>query len=150
MKVIFLKDVPNVAKAGQLKEVSSGYGRNYLIPKKLATIANTAAISMVEAQQKVFARNQQQIEGEMADLAGQLEGRELFLKARAGTTDRLYGSITNADIAAELENSSGLVIDKRKIELADTINQLGSYEVTVRLTKDLTPKIKITVTEEEK
>jgi len=83
-------------------------------------------------------------------LANQLDGREIFLKAQAGAKDRLYGSITNADIAAELESATGLVIDKKKIELARPIHQLGSYEVSIRLAKDVMPKIKVTVTEEEK
>ncbi len=149
MKVIFLQDVPNVARAGEIKEVASGYGRNFLIPQKLALLASSPAISVVEAQRKVSARNQQQTEAEIVELANQLDGREVFLKAQAGTKDRLYGSITNADIAAELESATGLVIDKKKIELAKSIHQLGSYEVTIRLAKDVTPKIKVTITEKE-
>ncbi|GAI08205.1 unnamed protein product, partial [marine sediment metagenome] len=76
-------------------------------------------------------------------------GIEVTLKARAGAKDRLYGSITSADIAAELEATTGLVVDKRKMELAEAIRQLGSYEVTIRLTKDIVPKIKVTVIEKE-
>jgi len=149
MKVIFLQDVPNVARAGEMKEVASGYGRNFLIPQKLALLASSPAISVIEAQRKINTRSQQQTGTELADLAKQLEGREVFLKARVGAKDRLYGSITNADIAAELESATGLVIDKKKIELAKPINKLGSYEVTIRLAKDVIPKIKVTVTEEE-
>ena len=149
MKVIFLQDVPNVARAGEIKEVTSGYGRNFLIPQKLAVLASSPAISLVAAQRKIDARNQQQTEAELSEMASQLEGREVFLKARAGAKDRLYGSITNADIAAGLESTTGLVIDKKKIELAKPINQLGSYEVTIKLAKDVMPKIKVTVTEKE-
>jgi len=149
MKVIFLQDVPNVARAGEIKEVASGYGRNFLIPQKLAVLASSPAISLVEAQRKINARNQQQTGAELVELANQLDGREVFLKARVGAKDRLYGSITNADIAAELESTAGLVIDKKKIELAKPINQVGSYEVTIKLAKDVIPKIKVTVTEKE-
>ncbi len=149
MKVIFLQDVPNVARAGEIKEVASGYGRNFLIPRKLALLASSPAISGIEAQRKINARNQQQTEAELVEVANQLDGREVFLKSRAGAKDRLYGSITNADIAAELESATGLVIDKKKIELAKPINQLGSYELTIRLAKDVIPKIKVTVTEKE-
>ena len=149
MKVIFLQDVPNVARVGEIKKVASGYGRNFLIPKKLAMLASSPAVSLVEAQRKIDARNQQQTGAELAELANQLEGREIFLEAKAGAKDRLYGSITNADIAAELESAVELVIDKKKIELAKPINKLGSYEVTIRLAKDVMPKIKVTVTEEE-
>jgi len=149
MKVVFLQDVPNVARAGEIKEVASGYGRNFLIPQKLALLASSPAINVIEAQRKIIARNQQQTEVEVMELANQLDGREVFLKAQVGAKDRLYGSITNADIAAELESVTGLVIDKKKIELAKSIHQLGSYEVTIRLAKDVTPKIKVTVIEEE-
>ncbi len=150
MKVIFLQDVPNVARAGEIKEVANGYGRNFLIPQKLASLASSPAIGLIEAQRKISTRNQQQTEGEVVEVANQLDGREVFLKARVGAKDRLYGSITNADIAAELESATGLVIDKKKIELAKPFNQLGSYDVAIRLAKDVIPKIKVTVTEEEK
>jgi len=150
MKVVFLQDVPNVARAGEIKEVASGYGRNFLIPQKLALLASSPAISLIEAQRKISARTQLQTEAEVVELANQLDGREVFLNAQVGAKDRLYGSITNADIAAELESATGLVIDKKKIELAKPIHQLGSYDVTIRLAKDVIPKIKVTVTEEEK
>ena len=149
MKVVFLQDVPKVARAGEVKEVADGYGRNFLIPRKLALLASSPAISVIEAQHKRNARNQQQTEAELAELANQLDGREVFLKARVGAKDRLYGSITNADIAAELESMTELVIDKRKIDLAEPIHQLGSYEVAIKLAKDIIPRIKVTVIEKE-
>ena len=150
MKVIFLQDVPNVAKAGEMKEVADGYGRNFLIPKKLALLASPSAVSTIEAQLKTKAGNQEQVEAELVELANQLEGREVILKAKAGAKDRLYGSITSADIATELEGIAGLAIDKRKIELAEPIRQLGSYEVAIKLAKDVIPKVRVTVTAEEK
>ena len=149
MKVIFLQDVPNVARAGEIKEVADGYGRNFLIPKKLAILARLSALSTTETQLKTKTKNQEQIEAELVELANQLEGKEVILKARVGAKDRLYGSITSADIAAELESAAGLAIDKRKIELAEPIRQLGSYEVAIRLGKDIVPKIRVSVTEEE-
>jgi len=145
MKVVFLQDVPNVAKAGEVKEVAAGYGRNFLIPKKLAALASPQAMSQVVTIDKTKAK----VSEELVDLAGQLEGKEVSLKAHAGAKDRLYGSITSADIAAELESATGLVVDKRKIELDEPIRQLGSYEVAIRLGKDMVPKIMVTVTEEE-
>ena len=146
MKVIFLQDVPNVARAGEIKEVADGYGRNFLIPKKLALLADSRAMGQIETGNKTKAR----VNAELIELAHQLEGKEVNLKARVGTKDRLYGSITSADIASELNNTAGLVIDKRKIELDEPIRQLGSYEVAIRLAKDIIPKIRVTVTEEEK
>jgi large subunit ribosomal protein L9 len=149
VKVVFLEDVPNVAETGEMKEVADGYARNFLIPKKLAVLADSKAAQLVEARLKKKARLQAETEAEMRELARQLEGQEVALKARAGAKDRLYGSITNADIAEELEKSAGLVVDKRKIELEEPIHELGSYEISIRLTKDIIPKIKLTVTGEE-
>ena len=123
MKVIFLQDVPNVAKAGEVKEVAAGYGRNFLIPQKLAALFSPQAMSQVETSDKAQAGTNE----ELVDLAGQLEGKEVSLKAHAGAKERLYGSITSADIAAELESATGLVVDKRKIALDEPIRQLGSY-----------------------
>ena len=149
MKVAFLEDVPKVAKAGEIKEVADGYGRNFLIPQKLAVLASPSALSTLETQTKIRARSQTQNEEEVTELARRLEGKEITLKARAGAQDHLHGSITSADIASELQNTAGLVVDKRKIELDEPIRQLGSYEVAIRLAKDMIPKIRVTVIEEE-
>jgi len=149
MKVVFLEDVPNVARSGEIKEVADGYARNLLIPKKLALIANSAAIKLAEARCRVKARQQAETEAELQELAKQIEGKEITLKARAGSNERLYGSITSADIAAELEKSAGIVVDKRKIDIEEHIHQLGSYEITVKLGKDIAPKVKVNVIEEK-
>lgn len=148
MKVIFLQDVPRVAKAGEVKGVANGYARNFLIPQKLAVMADPATLNTLEAQIKKAASSQAQTEEEMTDLAHQLDGKEITLKAKVGAKEHLYGSITSTDIAAELQNN-GLVVDKRKIEIAEPIRQLGSHEVAIRLAKDVIPKIKVNVIEEE-
>ncbi len=150
MKVVFLEDVLNVAEAGDVKEVADGYGRNYLIPRKLAVLVDAQTANIVEAQKKKRARLQAQIEAEMNELAQKLEGREVTLKAPAGTEGRLYGSVTTADIAEGLSQSAGLDVDKRKIELPEPIREVGSYEVAIRLTGDIIPRIKLVVVEEEK
>ncbi|GAI33671.1 unnamed protein product, partial [marine sediment metagenome] len=115
--------------------------------KKLALLATFEAISQAEARDKKI--EEVRLNAELIELARQLEGKEVSLKARAGARDRIYGSITSADIASELNNATGLVIDKRKIELDEPIRQLGSYEVAIRLAKDIIPKVRVTVTEEE-
>jgi len=149
MKVFFLQDVPNVARAGEIREVANGYGRNFLLPKKLAVLATTSATSTMEVQRRIAAHQQGQIESEIIELAHQLDGKEVILKARSGARKRLFGSITSADIASELQNTTGLVVDKKKIELAEPIRQTGSYEVAIKLAKDISPKIKVIVTEKE-
>lgn len=148
MKVVFLQDVPNVASAGDIKEVADGYARNFLIPRNLALLAKPQAVKTAAEQLEMRARNQAQTETELEELAGQLEGKEISLRARGGGKDRLYGSVTAADIAAEIEKATGLVVDRRKIELEESIRQVGSYEIAIRLTKDIVPKIRITVSEE--
>ena len=144
MKVVFIKDVPRVARAGEVKEVADGYGRNFLIRQKLAVLVSPEAAGIVEAQRRKEAKAEQEYVG----LASQLEGKEIILEARVGAKERLHGSITSADIAAELEKSTGLNIDKRKIELDEPIHQLGSYEIAIKLGKDIVPKIKVTVAEQ--
>ena len=147
MKVIFLQDVPSVARAGEVKEVADGYGRNFLIPQKLASPASSEAINMVGAQLEVRARGQARTEAELLEMADHLNGREIIFQARVGGKDRLFGSITAADIAAELKKATRFTVDKRKIELEESIRQVGSYEVAIRLAKDIVPKIKVTVSE---
>lgn len=147
MKVIFLQDVPKVAKTGEVKEVADGYGRNFLLPHRLAVPATGGAMKEMAALIKREASRRAKTEAELAELANQLNGKEVILKAKAGAEKQLYGSITTADIAAELESTHSLVIDKRKIDLAETIRQVGSYDVAVKLSKDLIPKIKVTVVE---
>jgi large subunit ribosomal protein L9 len=147
MKVIFTEDVPNVARSGQMKNVADGYARNYLIPRKLAVFANDGTIKAMAAQMEARKKADAQAEIEMKDLGESLRGKEIFIEAKSGGKERLYGSVTNADIAAELEKATGLEVDKRKVKILEAINQLGTYEVEIRLSKDITPKIKVTVTE---
>ncbi len=147
MKVIFLQDVSNVARAGEVKEVADGYGRNFLIPRKLALLASSESINIRRAQPEKNAHGQAQTEAELLELSNQLKGREVILEARTGAQDRLYGSITAADIATELEKVMGIAIDKKRIDLIEPIRQLGSYEVAIRLAKNIVPQVRVTVTE---
>jgi large subunit ribosomal protein L9 len=149
MKVVFLQDVPNVARAGEMKEVADGYGRNYLIPRKLAAQADPKMMNAIEAQVRARARQVAQNEAEMTELAEQIDGKEITITARVGANERLYGSITAGDIIAELEKSFGIIVDKRKIDLENPIRELGSHEVPIRLTRDIIPSITVTVTGEE-
>jgi large subunit ribosomal protein L9 len=149
MKVVFMEDVPNVGKAGQIKEVADGYGKNFLIPHKLAMPAKAGDIKNVEAQIKARARVAAKTDAEMKALAAELEGKEINIKAKIGQQGRLYGSITSADIAVGLESALKVNVDKRKIELAEPIRAAGTYEVPIKLGKDISTKIKVTVVSEE-
>lgn len=149
MKVIFLQDIPNVAQAGELKDVASGYGRNYLLPQGLAILATPAAADKFKAQRKIIERQRKQLSSEMSELAAQIEGKELTIEANVGSGERLFGSITNADIAAEMEKTHQITIDKKKIELEEPIKKPGSHEIAIKLLKDIEPRITVTVIAKE-
>lgn len=149
MKVIFIADVPNVARAGQTRDVADGYARNYLFPRKLAVLANSQAATAVEAQLKKIVKQREIEEAEMAELAKKISGVEITLKAKVGENEKLYGSITGADIAEALNKATGYDIDKKKIEIAEPIKQAGIYDVTIRFTHDITAIVKVTVMSDE-
>jgi len=149
MKVVFLEDVSRVAKAGETKEVADGYARNYLLPKKLAVKVDSQTASVIDAQLKKRGRIRALMEAEMKALAQQIEGKEITLKAKAGAEGKLYGSITSADIASELSKVTGKEIDKRKVELPMPIHQVGSYDVEIKFSGEITSKVKVTVAAEE-
>jgi large subunit ribosomal protein L9 len=144
MKVVFLEDVPNVARAGDIKEVADGYGRNYLLPKKLALVSKPGAVEAVKA--KIEARAE--IE-KARKLAAEIEGQELTFKVKMGAKERIHGSVTAANISAELQEVAGQVVDKRKIQLEEPIKHLGSYDITIKLFKGIEPKIKVNVIKKE-
>jgi len=149
MKIVLLEDVANVGRAGEVKEVADGYGRNFLLPKKLALLATHSALKAAEVQLQKEKEKQQHFDAEITKLAQQIEGLLITFKERVSSEDRLYGSVRDSDIARELSQLTGLDIAKEKIELEEPIRQLGEYEVAVRLSEDLAPKIKVDVTKEE-
>ena len=147
MKVIFLADVEQAGKTGETKEVTDGYARNFLIPKKLAMPANAQALNQAKLELQSKARKQAKTEAEMDELGKILEGKEITLKAKVGSEGRLHGAITSGDITSGLKGV-GITVDKRKIELNEPISKTGGYEVTIRLTADIVPKIRVNVVEE--
>jgi large subunit ribosomal protein L9 len=144
MKVIFLEDVKNVAKAGDVKEVADGYGRNYLLPKKLALVSRPGAVALVKGQIEAKLETEK-----WKKLAGEIEGKEVTFQVKMGAKERMHGSITSANIATELQNLIGQPIDKRKVDLADSIKTLGVYDIAIKLAKDVEPKIKVNVVAKE-
>jgi len=148
MKVLFLKDVANVARAGEIKEVSDGYATNFLLPKKLAERASTDVQNRFESQKRSEAKRAAEQEAGMKALAAKISGRVFTLTAKTGGGEKLYGSITTADIAAEVSSVLGLEIDKRKVELSESIRTLGTYEASIKLYKDISPQIKVKIVPE--
>jgi large subunit ribosomal protein L9 len=149
VKVIFIEDVPRVARAGQTRVVADGYARNYLFPQKLAVLANSRAAAAVEVHLKKVAKQRAIEEAEMAELAKAINGTEITLTAKVGENERLYGSVTGANIADELSKAIGREVDKRKVDLAEPIRQVGVYDVTIRFTHDITAAVSVTVMSDE-
>jgi len=149
VKVIFIEDIPKVARVGQTREVADGYARNYLLPRKLAVVADSQAAVAIDSQLKKKIKQRELEEAEMAKLAEKIEGVEITIRAKVGESEKLYGSVTAADVAEELAKSAGHDIDKKKIEIADPIRQLGIHDVTLRFTHDITAVIKVNVMSDE-
>jgi large subunit ribosomal protein L9 len=145
VKVILTQDVPNVGQAGEIKDVSAGYARNYLIPKSLAMKATPGAQKEFERRKAVEARREEKMASRAEVLADQLSAVTLAFEAKAGETGRLYGSITTGDIAEALERETGEVFDRRKNILSDPIREVGEHVVSVRLTADVTAEVKVLV-----
>ena len=149
MKVVFLEDVVNVARAGEIKEVAAGYGRNFLLPRGLAAAATSFAIAGLKARKQAEEAQQARSDQELAEMAGKLDGKEITLRAKVGAKDRLYGAITSADVAREVHERLAVPVDKRDVELGKPIRALGTYDIAIKLGKDLTPKIRLTVEREQ-
>ena len=148
MKVVLLEDLPGKGRAGDIREVNQGYARNFLLPRGLAMVATPAVIKQVEARLEREKLDESVDRDKLVELAQQIEGREIHLKARGGAGERLFGSITAADIAEELSRTMDSVIDKKKIDMEKSLRQAGSYEIGVRLAGDLKPQITVVIEEE--
>jgi len=147
MEVILKEDVPKLGHRGEVVKVAEGYGRNYLLPHKLAIEATAANRAVIE-QMKQSAVRKSAVEKADADaLAKQLDGTALSFQRKVGEKDHLFGSVTSSDIAEALEHK-GFNIDRRKLQLNEPIKSLGEFEVPVRLHRDVISKIKVTVEKE--
>ena len=144
MKVIFLKDVKGKGKKGEIKNVADGYAHNFLLKNNLATEANQATISALDGQK----RKQEQVHEDAKKLKEKLEEITVELKAKSGEGGRLFGSITTKQVAEQLHKSTGIKIDKRKMELDDAIRGLGYTNIPVKLHQEVTAILKVHVTEE--
>lgn len=147
MKVILLQDVKNIGRKNDLIDVAEGYGRNYLIPRGLATEATPANMKKREQQQATQAQRQEREETEARAAAEKLEKQPIALKVKAGEGGRLFGSVTAADIAAQMKVQAGVKVDRRRIDLAEPLKTLGLHEVSVRLYQGVHARVKVELTE---
>lgn len=147
MKVILLKDVKGTGKKGEIKEVSDGYARNFLLKKKVAVEANSTNLKEFDEKAKSKERKEQ-IEFEEAVLLGkQMENVNIEIFAKAGEGGRLFGSITSKEIAEQLKSQKNIDVDKRKILLDEPIRTLGSRFVEIKIHQKVTTKIRVDVKE---
>ena len=149
MKVIFVKDVPGKGKAGEIKEVRQGYGRNYLLPQGLALLATPTVDKQAKLGLEKEKRKETLGRTKLEEVAKQIEGTEIHFQAHIGADERLFGSVTATNIAEELSRVRNCVIDKRSIEIGKPLRQAGRYEVTVRLSKDFRPQVIVVVEKED-
>ncbi|MCQ2449142.1 MAG: 50S ribosomal protein L9 [Clostridia bacterium] len=146
MKVILLADVKGKGKKGELCQVSDGYARNFLFPKNLAIEADSAAMSELKTREAAKEHHKQEEIAAAKETAAKLEGKTITLHAKAGTAGRLFGSVTSKEIAAEIKNSLGIEIDRKKMSVAD-IKNFGDYTAEVRLYPGISVKLTVSVTE---
>ena len=149
MDVLLLKDVQGLGEAGEVKTVADGYGRNYLIPHGLAMMATPGAVKQAQLQAAAEERRKEQEMTEAQELAQALDGLTVTFEARAGESDRLYGSITKANIAEALEEQVGQEVDRRKIELDEPLKELGTHAITIRLASEAEAKVTVVIEREE-
>ena len=144
MKVLLLEDVYKLGRAGDVKKVADGYGRNYLLPHGLAVLATSGALQQVEKIRTQASAKRTVLNQEMSGVADRLKDVVLTFPVRAGETGKLYGSITSQMIADALQSKSGVQLDRRQVDV-QPIRTLGEHKVHIRLTMDLIPEIKVVV-----
>jgi large subunit ribosomal protein L9 len=145
MKVLFKKNVPDVARAGQVMDVADGYARNYLIPRGLAVAATSAALKQVADLEASAARHAADEQRAAQTLKARLEGQPVVVESKAGSQGRLYGSLTTMDVASAIQKQLGAAIDRHDLEITEPVRQVGSYKVTARLHHGVTATVTVEV-----
>jgi len=147
MEIILQEDVENLGRIGDIVKVRNGYGRNYLLPRRLAIEANRKNLHVLEHQKRLVAAKKERDQRQAQTLGAQLSALSVVIPARAGEEDRLFGSVTNQDIEKALQ-AKGFTIDRRKIILEEPLKQLGTYSVPIHLGGDTRSTITVQVVRE--
>ncbi|MGC1381173.1 MAG: 50S ribosomal protein L9 [Candidatus Baltobacteraceae bacterium] len=145
MKLVLYTDVKALGKKGDVVDVADGYARNFLLPRKLAGEADRGALAQLGAQQKAQERREAQELADARALAARIESAKLSVSAKAGGNGKLFGAITNADVASAIASALSVEIDRHKIELASQIKALGSYPVEIKLHRSVVAKAVVNV-----
>ncbi len=145
MKVILSQDVPNVGKMGSEVQVAAGFARNFLLPRKMAVQADSATAKQIQHEMRIIRRREEKQRAVLTEFAKKLESVTVEIKARAGEEEKLFGSVTNVQIAEKLAEM-GYEIDRRQITLEEPIRSLGIFSVPVHLASGIEPSVKVWVT----
>lgn len=145
MKIILMSDVVKLGKAGDVLDVADGYARNFLVPRGVAAIASKGTLALVEQQRRAKSRREAEARADAEDLAKKLEGFVLTVPVKAGGNGRLFGTITNAQVAEAVRTALGVEIDRHKIEVPDNIKSLGTYQIEIKLAKNIAAKSSVKV-----
>jgi large subunit ribosomal protein L9 len=148
VQVLLLKDIKRLGKAGDIKTVADGYARNYLLPRGLAVLATSGAVRRTEVRKAIEEQREERARTDGAAMAERLSEVTLTFKVKAGDRGRLYGSVTSADIADEIERRTGQPVDKRKVELEEAIRLLGTHKVPIRLLSGVVAEVTVEVQRE--
>jgi large subunit ribosomal protein L9 len=148
MEVILREDIDKLGNRGEVVSVAAGYARNFLLPKRLAVEATPSNRKIVEQERQAHLRKEAKLQTEAEDLSKLMAGVAVTIAQKAGEQDQLFGSVTASDIANALA-AKNFSIDRRKVQLAEPIKQLGEYKVPVRLHKEVTAEITVNVVREE-
>ncbi len=148
MKVVLIDEAPGLGIAGDVRDVKDGYARNFLIPKGLAVLATPQELARADARKKVEVERRTKLNLEMESVGEKLTEDRLLIAVRVGPGGRLYGSVTAAEIAEAVNETMGVEIDRRAVQLAQPIRELGHHQTPVRLAPDVIPNVTITVYQE--
>ena len=145
MKVILMQDIKSVGKKGQIIDASDGYARNFLLPKKMAVVADATNLNELKTKQEANKYKKDMNIASAKELSEKMKEYELVFKIKAGENGKIFGSITSKDIADELNKKYFVEVDKKKVMLSDAIKNLGVYNIEIKLFEGISGKIKVTV-----
>ena len=140
------KDVENVGHAGQIKDVADGYGRNFLIPRKLAVLAGRGVEAEARRIQDAAARREAKDRDQAREFAEEIDNKTVVVRLKVGAEDKVFGAITTEDISKAIKQQHQVEVDRRKVELKEPLKQLGEHQVTLRLHRDVDAHINLIIT----
>jgi large subunit ribosomal protein L9 len=145
---LLTKDVENVGHAGDVKEVADGYGRNFLLPRKLAVAAGRGAEAEAKRLREAVVKRETKDRSEAQTVADEIDNKTVVVRLKVGAEDKAFGSITNQDIAAALKAQHRVEIDRHKIEMKEPIKTLGEHQVALKLHRDVSAHVNVIVTQD--